>query len=163
MNDLAIEILVRAVACTIGVMGFAVLFYIPPKKMPPAAVGAALTITVYLLLYELVFTDGGEFFPNLIAALIGAIYCEVMARVTKTPVPVYLTPAMFTLAPGRLLYSTMSAMVNGAYDLAGDYGLLTLQAALGISGGIIGASVVGIIIRSVSARGRARWAKNKKS
>ncbi len=156
MPEIVKEILVRGIACTIGVMGFSVLFYIAPKKMPPAAVGAALTIGIYLVLYELVFTDGGEFFPNLLAALTGAIYCEVMARVTKTPVPVYLTPAMFTLAPGRLLYYTMSHMVNASYGEAADYALLTLQAALGISGGIIGASVVGIFLRAMAKRMAAR-------
>lgn len=152
MLDIACEILVRAIACTVGVMGFAILFYISPKKIPLAAVGAALTVTIYLILYEVVFADGGEFFPNLIAALVGAIYCEVVARVSKTPVPVYLTPAIFTLAPGRLLYYSMSHLVNASYDGAAEYALLTVQAALGIAGGVIGASVVGIFLRTGTAR-----------
>lgn len=152
MPDIVQEILIRIIACTVGVTGFAVLYYIEPKKLPIAAIGSALTISIYLVLYELVFVGGGEFFPNLIAALTGAIYCEVMARVTKTPAPVYLTPAMFSLAPGRLLYNTMSYMVNASYEQAGAYALLTLQAALGIAGGIIGASVVGIFLRTAATR-----------
>lgn len=152
MPDIVQEIVVRAIACTIGVIGFAILFYISPRRIPLAAVGAALTVTTYLILYEVVFANGWEFFPNLIAALVGAVYSEVLARATKTPVPVYLTPAIFTLAPGRLLYYSMSHLVNASYGEAANYALLTLQAALGIAGGIIGASVVGIFLRTGTKR-----------
>ena len=160
MKEIVVELLIRLVTCTIGAVGFSVLFYIAPKKIPFAAIGAALTIGVYLALATWVFTDGGEFLPNFIAALVGAIYCEIMARSTKTPVPVYLTPALITLAPGRLLYFTMSNMVYAQYDVAAEFAILTLQAALGIAGGIIGASVVGIFLRVIAKRTADRHARH---
>lgn len=152
MEKEIMELLLRLVTCTVGAVGFSVLFYIPPKRIPTATLGAALTIGIYLALAKFAFADGGEFLPNLIAALVGAIYCEVLARVTKTPVPVYLIPALITLAPGRLLYFTMSHLVNANHGEALHFAMLTVQAALGIAGGIIGASVVGIFLRLAARR-----------
>ena len=160
MRDTVIEIIIRLVACTIGALGFSILFYIKPRKLPYAAVGAALTIGIYLVLQAFPFKYQ-EFLPNLIAALVGAIYCEIVARTTKTPVPVYLTPALITLAPGRLLYYTMSHLVHGNYATGGSFAHPTVQAALGICGGIIGASVVGIFLRLVTNRIRRRRAEKK--
>ena len=160
MRDIIIPIIIRIVACTIGALGFSILFYIKPKKLPYAAIGAALTIGIYLFLQAFAFSNQ-EFLPNLIAALAGAIYCEITARATKTPVPVYLTPALITLAPGRLLYFTMSHLVHGNYTAGGSFALATVQAALGICGGIIGASVVGIFLRLIAGRIRRKQAEKK--
>ena len=75
----------------------------------------------------------------------GAIYSEIMARLTKAPVPVYLVPCMIILVPGSLLYKTMNYFISGAYDLAGSSALTTLAVAAGIAGGIMAASVFGML------------------
>lgn len=152
MDNELFELLLRGLACAAGAVGFSVLFYMPPKRIPWAMGGAVLTIGAYLLLARFVFTDGGEFLPNLMAAMVGAIYCEVMARVTKTPVPIYLIPALITLAPGRPLYYTMSHLVSSHPGEALRSASLTVQVALGIAGGIIVASVVGIFLRLTAQR-----------
>ena len=77
----------------------------------------------------------------------GAGFSEIMARVTKAPVPVYMMPCVITLVPGSKLYETMFGIVTGDFATAATAGMSTLEIALGIAGGIVIASVLGIIFR----------------
>ena len=90
---------------------------------------------------------GGELLPNLLGALAGAGFSEIMGRLTKVPVPVYMVPCIIPLVPGGALYETMFSFVTGNYLAAAGAGMRTLQIALGIAGGIVIASVLGIIFR----------------
>lgn len=140
------ETLTILVTAALGSLGFSILFYVKPKRLFLATIGGLLTCAVYLGIKCLV---GGEFIPNLVAALVGALFSEVVARLTKAPVPVYLVPCTIPLVPGGALYGAMSKLVSGSYADAGRQGLLTLQVALGIAGGIVVASVVTLLLRRV--------------
>ena len=137
-------ILITLLMAVLGSIGFSIIFYMKPERLPWAALGGLLTCAVYLLFKGIV---GGELISNLMGALVGAIFSEVTARLTKAPVPVYLMPCIVPLVPGSALYETMSRFVSGSYDEAGKYGLITLQVAMGIAGGIITASVLGLFLR----------------
>jgi uncharacterized membrane protein YjjB (DUF3815 family) len=108
-----------------------------------AALGGLLACGVYLLVK---WWLGGEFIPNMLGALAGALFSEVCARRTAVPVSVYLTPCIVPLVPGGMLYQTMSCLVRGDLSGAGSYGLTTLTMAMGISGGIVMASVLAMLI-----------------
>lgn len=138
------EILITLLMATLGSVGFSIIFYTKPKRLPLAAVAGFVTCAVYLLFKHLL---GGEFFANFIAAFAGAFLSEILARATKAPVPVYLVPCAIPLVPGSMLYGTMSHFVSGAYAEAGRYAFLTLEVAVGIAGGIIAASVMGLFLR----------------
>ena len=137
-------IAVKLITATISTFGFSILFFVHPRRLPVATLGGVLTCGVYLLAVHLL---GGELIPNMLAALVGAGFSEVMARVTKTPVPVYMMPCIITLVPGSKLYATMFSIVTGDYAAASAEGMCTLEIALGIAGGIVIASVLGIIFR----------------
>ena len=77
----------------------------------------------------------------------GAGFSEICARLTKVPVPVYMVPCVIPLVPGSALYATMFNFVSGNHAAAADAALKTLVVALGISGGIVIASVIGLFIR----------------
>ena len=145
---------ITLIAAALGSVGFSILFYTKPKRLPWAALGGFVTCAVYLLFKYLV---GGELVPNLVGAFTGAVFSEITARVTKAPVPVYLVPCIIPLVPGSMLYETMSRFVSGTYAEAGKYGLLALEVALGIAGGIITASVLGLFLRYIMA-GRPKQA-----
>ena len=85
--------------------------------------------------------------PAALGALVGAGYSEIMARGTKVPVPVYMVPCVIPLVPGGGLYGTRFNFVTGNYPAAAEAGLRTLQTALGIAGGVVIASVLGILFR----------------
>ena len=138
----AIVMLITAALSTLGV---SILFYVHPRRLFVATLGGLLTTAAYLVAGH--FIDG-ELLPNLIGALAGAGYSEIMARVTKVPVPIYMVPCVIPLVPGSGLYGTMFSFVTGNYPAAAEAGLRTLQTALGIAGGIVIASVLGILFRS---------------
>ena len=135
---------VMLITAALSTLGFSILFYVHPRRLLVATLGGLLTTAAYLLAGHLL---DGELLPNLIGALVGAGYSEIMARVTKVPVPVYMVPCVIPLVPGSGLYGTMFNFVTGNYPAAAEAGLRTLQIALGIAGGIVIASVLGIIFR----------------
>jgi uncharacterized membrane protein YjjB (DUF3815 family) len=136
--------IVMLITAALSTLGFSILFYIHPRRLPVATLGGLLTTGVYLLAVRFI---GGELLPNLLAALAGAGYSEIMARVTKVPVPVYMVPCVIPLVPGSGLYGTMFNFVTGNYAAAATDGMRTMRIALGIAGGIVIASVLGIIFR----------------
>ncbi len=136
--------IIQLVTATLATLGFAVIFYVHPRRLLPATLGGFVTCGIYLLTGHFL---GGELLPNFLAAAAGAIYAEVCARVTHVPVPVYILPAVIPLVPGSGLYNTMFHLVSGEYGKAASAGWTTLQVALGIAGGIVIASVLGFFLR----------------
>lgn len=151
------DAVIMLVTAAIATLGFSILFYVHPRRLLVATLGGVLTCGVYLL-FGLLFET--ELLPNFVAALFGAVYSEVCARITRVPVPVYMIPCVIPLVPGSGLYATMFALVSGSYAEAAAVGLTTLQIALGIAGGIIAASVLGIFLRPLWREGGR---KEKKS
>jgi uncharacterized membrane protein YjjB (DUF3815 family) len=135
---------VMLITAALSTLGFSILFYVHPRRLLMATLGGLLTTAAYLIAGR--FIDG-ELLPNLFGALVGAGYSEIMARVTKVPVPIYMVPCVIPLVPGSGLYGTMFNFVTGNYSAAAEAGLRTLQTALGIAGGIVIASVLGILFR----------------
>ena len=138
------DVIVSLITGALGTLGFSILFYVHPRRLTLATLGGVLTTGVYLLAGYFL---GGELLPNLLGALIGAGFSEICARLTKVPVPIYMVPCVIPLVPGSALYATMFNFVSGNYGAAADAALTTLEVALGISGGIVIASVLGIFIR----------------
>ena len=137
-------VIITLVTAALGTVGFSILFYVHPRRLALATVGGVLTCAVYLLARHVI---GGELLPNLLGALVGAGFSEICARLTKVPVPVYMVPCVIPLVPGSALYGTMFNFVAGNYAAAATDALTTLEVALGIAGGIIVASVIGLFIR----------------
>lgn len=135
-------VIVKLITAVLGSVGFAILFYLQPQKLPLAAAGGLLTCGVYLGVQVLL---GGELVPNLAATFVGAIFSEILARLTKAPVPVYLLPCLIPLVPGGMLYKTMNHFIQGSYGAAGSCGLTALAVAVGIAGGIMAASVCSML------------------
>ena len=138
------ETLITLFTAALGTLGFSILFYVHPRRLTVATFGGILNCAVYLLAGHFL---AGELLPNLLGALAGAGFSEIMARTTKVPVPVYMVPCVIPLVPGGALYNTVFNFVAGNYTAAAAAGLTTLQIALGISGGIVIASVLGLFFR----------------
>ncbi len=138
------EILIQLLTGTLATLGFAVIFYVHPRRLLLATLGGFVTCGIYLVAGY--FLEG-ELLPNFLAAAVGAIYSEICARLTRVPVPVYVLPCVIPLVPGSGLYNTMFNLVSGAYTAAASAGWVTLQVALGIAGGLAVASLLGILLR----------------
>ena len=66
-----------------------------------------------------------------------SIYAEIMARVCKVPVTLFLTTAVLPLVPGGGMYYTMEYCVQGEMQLFAETGLHTLALAGAIALGIM--------------------------
>lgn len=139
------DAIVSLITAALGTLGFSILFYVHPRRLFLATLGGVLTTAIYLLAGHFL---GGELLPNLLGALVGAGFSEICARLTKVPVPVYMVPCVIPLVPGSALYATMFNFVSGNYPTAASAALTTLVVAMGISGGIVIASVIGLFLRS---------------
>ena len=137
------ESVTMLITAAISTLGFSILFYVHPRRLFVATLGGVLTTAAYLLAGHFL---GGELLPNLIGALVGAGFSEIMARLTKVPVPVYMVPCVIPLVPGSALYETMFNFVTGSYTAAAAAGMRALEIAMGIAGGIVVASVIGLFI-----------------
>ena len=84
MRDTVISLLIAAVST----FGFSILFFVHPRRLFLATFGGVLTWGAYLFACH--FLEG-DLLPNLLAAMIGAGFSELCARLTRVPVPVYTT------------------------------------------------------------------------
>ncbi|MBR2908229.1 MAG: threonine/serine exporter family protein [Clostridia bacterium] len=143
------EIIIGLIAAAVSSLGFALMFRVRPRHLWVMALGGLLCDAIYLLAKA--FT-GGEFFPNLAAAILAAFFSEACAHNLRAPVQIYLIPVLVPLIPGGLLYYAMYYLLAMDYSLFTDYLLVTLETALGLSGGIIVGLAVANAFLSVRKR-----------
>lgn len=132
--------IIMLVSAFAGTVGFAILFYVKPSRLPLVTLGGLVSCGVYLIFTRFI---EGEFVPNLVAAFVAAIYAQICARIMRSPVTVYTLTASVPLVPGSSLYQTMAAIVSGNYGAAGTYGMTALTVSLAIAAGIAAGSIVG--------------------
>ena len=101
---------------------------------------------VYLLCRE---WGMGIYGMNFFAAIVSALYSEIMARSRKYPVTSYLVISSIPLLPGAGIYYTMSLGLEGSVQAAVQKGLETA----GIAGSIaVAMLLVSTIFRLVTAQ-----------
>ncbi|HAZ20187.1 MAG TPA: threonine/serine exporter [Clostridiales bacterium] len=139
MKEFLLQAMIPFLTATLGTLGFALLFSVPKRHLAFAVLGGSMAILAYLGA-TLIWTD--LFLCNMMAMMVSATYAEIMARVTKCPVTLYLIPSIVPLVPGGGLYYTMFYLVDGNKEAAMIMGEKTLLTALGISVGILIISIV---------------------
>ena len=133
--------LVMFIGAVIGTLGFALMFKVNPKQLLWAILGGAVTFVFYLI-----FLKFGCFVANMMAGCAMMIYCEIIARIKKAPVTVFLSAALVVLVPGGALYYTIYNILSKNTDLAISYGTTTVTTCLGIITGISIATVLTNIV-----------------
>lgn len=136
---------IQLAAALSGSFGFAALFNLHGKKLVLAALGGLLSWSVYLLL--------GHWNVNAYACAFAAsavltLYAELMARLMKSPVTVFLVTAAIPLIPGAGLYRTVNYLMLRSTELAAGEGLHTLLFAASMSAGITLTSLIFQILRN---------------
>ena len=135
MNAAIIQIITGA----IGSLGFALIAHIRVKHLAVATLGGMLSWLLFLPGYMM---TGDVFLPNLFSTMAIYAWSEIMARVKKAPVTVFLVPGILPLLPGSSLYYAMQALMAGQMELFQHNTVTLILVTLGISCGIVGASVL---------------------
>lgn len=126
--------LLQLIAALAGSLGFSMLFNVRGKRLIWCAIGGGVGWGVVLLCEMLGF---GEMVGYFIGSMVLTVYAEILARVQRCPVTVFVATATIPLIPGGALYNTMRfAMAEEWSDFA-IQGLHTLIYAILISAGIL--------------------------
>ncbi len=121
-------------ACTAALLGIAVIFDVPPKKLLWAMVGSIISC-VLMLIGDKYGLD--PLITNMIATAVPCVYCEIMARVLKTPTTIFMIPSLLPLVPGSRLYYTMFYLFSGEQALFLENMLIAVKICTGIAVAII--------------------------
>ena len=127
-------------------LGFGVLFNIRDKNLIIASVGGALGWFTYLLSRKL---QPSEIFSLFLAAMVVSIYSEIMARVFKTPVTIFIICGIIPLVPGGLMYFSTLEAVKGNLEISMSKGIQTLFSAGAIAIGIVFVSSISTIFKKI--------------
>lgn len=133
--------ILKTVFSVFATLGFCVLFNIKGKNLLYASLGGGLGWFVYMLCQDMKLTTTTSMF---IASLLIGFYSEVMARVQKAPVTIFVVCALIPLVPGGGMYYTMLESVKGNINSSLQLGLETITNA--------GALAVGIVLTSSISR-----------
>lgn len=112
---------------------FCFIFNIKWNRMITASIGGALGWFTFLVLAG----DIGNIYKFFIATVIISIYSEIMARIHKAPVTVFLIIAILPLVPGGDIYYTMLYCIRGDTSAFIQRGLYTLAIAGAMALGIL--------------------------
>ena len=130
-------------------LGFGMMFGIRSRKLLYVAIGGALTWLTYLLSMQ---AGLYEIFAYVIAAGVGTIYSEIMARIIKTPVTVFVIPVNVALVPGASLFYSLLALLQKDSARFLDKGKYALSVACAMAIGIFVSTMVFKLIRSAAER-----------
>ncbi len=140
-------------------LGFAIVFQIRGKDLLWAGLGGAVTRLFYMIFmafipYRIVYAG--------LAALVAAIYAELLATYKKTPSTVFLYPSIIPLIPGDLIYYTFGGLILGEMDTFGKNGLDCIFSLVGISVGFVLASTIAHYVRRYHVvSGTVEWIKKR--
>lgn len=130
---------IQLMAALLGSLGFAALFNIRGKKLIFATIGGFLIMGNYL---AAACINANPYFCGFISTVLTTLYAEVMARMVKTPVTVFLVSATIPLIPGAALYRAMNCLMHRNYAGFSKEGTYTLLFAASMSAGITFTTVV---------------------
>ncbi len=101
-------------ACVVAVLFYGIIMSVPIRPLWLAAGSGAAAYLGYRLIYRIA---GHELLGYWVAALLVAVSSEILARICKKPVTIFVLPGIIPLVPGVGLYRTMLCLIQN--DLAG--------------------------------------------
>ena len=132
---------IQNIATFIACIGFSIIFNIHGFGILICALGGTIAWAAYC---AVIYFGGNIYVGYFVAAVIAAIYSEMMARIRKYPAISYLVIAIFPLIPGAGIYYTTNNLVRGDGTAFSQKALQTI--------GIAGVIAVGILMVSTIVR-----------
>lgn len=124
----------NSIYALIATFGFGIIFNIRGKNLIFASLGGGLSWLFYLLTLSFYNSILVSLF---VAATVGALYSEIMARVIKTPVTTFIICAIIPLVPGSGMYNCMFESIKGNFNGSLSLAIYTLSYAGAIAVGIL--------------------------
>lgn len=134
------EWLLPIVSAALGSLSFAMFFGVRSRKLWFSLLGGALNWGLYLLAMKKMGLPATMAYA--LGAAAGTLYAEILARIVKTPVTVFVITSVIPMVPGGSLYYTMLGLLQGDKATFVDRGLYTLSAAGAMALGIFAATML---------------------
>lgn len=134
------EWLLPIVSAALGSLSFAMFFGVRSRKLWFSLLGGVLNWGLYLLAMKKMGLPATMAYA--LGAAAGTLYAEILARIIKTPVTVFVITSVIPMVPGGALYYTMLGLLQGDKATFVDRGLYTLSAAGAMALGIFAATML---------------------
>ena len=134
------EWLLPIVSAALGSLSFAMFFGVRSRKLWFSLLGGVLNWGLYLLAMKKMGLPATTAYA--LGAAAGTLYAEILARIVKTPVTVFVITSVIPMVPGGALYYTMLGLLQGDKATFVDRGLYTLSAAGAMALGIFAATML---------------------
>ncbi|QGU95037.1 hypothetical protein GOM49_07990 [Clostridium bovifaecis] len=118
--------IINSIYALLSSLGFGFLFNIRGRNLIFASFGGALGWFFYLLFTNYSFS---KVFALFMASISVSVYSEIMARVLKAPVTIFMICAIIPLVPGAGMYYTMYEITRGNLNASLSIGLETIISA----------------------------------
>ncbi len=143
------EILIPCLCVFAACVGYCVMYNLRRRALFFVPLGAALGWLAYLLFSFL----NNDIFQYFLATVLVSSYAELMARIHKAPVTVYLIVGIIPMVPGGGIYYAMEYCLRGDMDHFLSSGLHTFGIAGGIAVGILLVSSLVRLFHSIRGGG----------
>lgn len=110
----------------LSIIGFSIRVNLKGSKILLISLGAGLAWAFYLIL---LYYTKSLLFSVFISTILVCTYSEIVARLCRTPVSVFVTCVIIPLVPGSSLFYSMRAYISGNMASAGHYITLVLMIA----------------------------------
>lgn len=131
----------------VGTLAFAVLFNAPKKSILFCAFAGTLGWAAYQAFLDSL--SPSITVATLAGSMVVAICGEIMARIFKKPVTIYILPGIIPLVPGNGIYMTMNYLLNKNIPAGTTELVSTLVNAAAIAVGLL---LVSGVARALSGR-----------
>ncbi len=111
----------------------------PKKELKYAAFTGFVSWVFYLLALEL---TNSVLFANFISTFFVTVFCKFLTIYRRQPLTLYLVPAIIPLVPGKTMFDTLYAIVDGNNALSVEFAIFTLSIACCITLGISMSNIV---------------------
>lgn len=139
--------LIQILCSFLGSFFFAIIYNTRGKKVVLAAIGGGLSQFIFIMFEYAQITEIINYF---ITSVIIAIYCEILARIMKSPATVFLAASIIPLLPGGSSYLTMKYLVDNDLDNFFVAGIHTLSMAGAIAMGILFVASINISAKIIT-------------
>lgn len=139
-------------AAIAGSLGFSMMFNVHGNRLAWCALGGGVAWSVVLLCVPVSL---GEMSGYFIASIVLAIYAQILARLQRCPVTVFVATATIPLIPGGSLYTTMRFAMDEDWSSFAAQGIRTVIYAILIAAGIL---VVDTVVHAWAVQKRKRQA-----
>lgn len=145
MIDMTVEFLVKLLSSFVGTLGFAIFMHAPKRAWLPASAIGGIAYALYWVLMEFSVYEPTSIF---IAALLGSLLGQFLARRMQMIATIFVLLAMIPLVPGLGLYRCMHFLAQEMYSAGADAGVRAMVDIVMIALGIaVGSFIFRLFVR----------------